>query len=220
MKKLLFLVILTVFAVSLYAQAESKPEISQPSEDLAALQLANNLARYGYDTESASALIGAAEIMAQVQTQALGAEGTHSEARPEQAAQEFDAAKLIADARRFAGNDQAMIAWATQVERALNTRTRGAVGGPREGWDIVGPGGTVTFNISFRANELAEVLVLGDGSTILDIFVYDNNGNLITRTDVYTSDAYTSWVPRWTGAFSIVVRNWGNRRNVFEIYTN
>ena len=221
MKKMPILALLLVMAVSLFAQAENKPEITQPSEALAALQLANNLARFGYATESASALIGAAEIMVQVQTQALAAQAERSGTGQAPAAeQEYNPATLLADGKRLAGNDRTLIAWADEVLRVMNTRTRGAVGGPRAGWDVIRNREDITFRIEFRANQLAEVLVVGDGSTILDIFIYDRNGNLVTRTDVYTSDAYIAWRPSYTGIYQVVVRNWGTRNNIFEIFTN
>ena len=221
MRKMLVLVLAAALAVSAFGQADSKPDISQPSEDMAALQVANSLARYGYGVDSASALIGAAEILAQVRTQPLGAQAVRSQTGTAAgAAQEFNPATLLADARRLARNDSTMTAWANTVERLLNTQTRGAVSGPRSGWDVVRGREEITYRLEFRGNQLAEVLVLGDGSSLLDIFIYDRNGNLVTRTDVYTSDAYATWRPNYTGVYQVVVRNWGTRNNIYEIYTN
>jgi hypothetical protein len=68
MKKNLMVVMVFLLETTLFAQAQpkvrNKPEsTSQPSNDLSALQTANNLAKYRYSTRSASALICAAEIL-------------------------------------------------------------------------------------------------------------------------------------------------------------
>jgi len=220
MKKMSLLAIFIAITVSLFAQTATK-EARAPSDDFTALQTANNLARYGYSVRSASALIGAAEILAQIQTQPLGAQGQHSEAGAAQVnTPEYTPANLISDAKKFAGNDKTMLDWAAEVEKSLNTKTRGAAGGPKEGRDVASGQGTVTYRIAFRANEWAEIYVSGNGASILDIFVYDENGNLIESSDVNTYDAYVSWIPKWTGSYSVVVKNWGNAANRFVLVTN
>ncbi|MDR0474998.1 MAG: hypothetical protein LBH43_15155 [Treponema sp.] len=220
MKKIsLLLVIFAIISVSLFAQTEKNPEIKPVSGDIEALQIANTLARYGYTAKSPSALIGAAEILVRIKTQAIGDPKERSQTATA-TTPEFTPANLLADARKMAGRDRTMTAWADDVDKLLKAGTRGAAGGPKVGRDIAPPGGTVTFTVVFRANELAEVLLVGDGSTILDIFIYDPNGNLVVYTDVSTYDAYLNWVPRVTGSFDIVVKNWGNRSNRFQINTN
>ena len=223
MKKILLTtVILAAFTVSLFAQADAnKTEIGQSSEDLTALQVANDLARYGYSVESSSALIGAAEIYSQVRTQPLGVQPERSQgALATPAAREFDPAALLRDARRFAGSDTTMLTWASEVERALNTQTRGAVGGPKYDWDVIRGREEITYRIDFRANQIAEAVVLGDGSTYLDIYVYDRNWNLVVYTDVYTSGARALWVPSYTGVYHVRIVNWGTRNNLYEFFTN
>lgn len=223
MKKMSLLVLFTAIAVSLFAQAQTgTKDAKAPSDDFTSLQTANSLARYGYSVQSASALICAAEILAQIKTQPLGSKGQSSQKGTEQVnTPEYTPANLLKDAKKFAGNDKTMLAWAADVEKSLNnTKTRGAAGGPKEGREVAYGQGTVTFNIAFRANEWAEVYVSGSGSSILDIFIYDNNGNLVARTDVNTYDAYVSWVPRWTGSYQVVVRNLGNASNRFQLFTN
>jgi len=220
MKKMSLLAVLTIITVALFAQTGSK-DARTPSDDFTALQTANSLARYGYSVQSASALIGAAEILAQIKTQPLGAQGQHSEAGTARVnTPEYTPANLISDAKKFAGNDKTMLDWAAEVEKSLNTRTRGAAGGPKEGRDIAYGQGTVTYRVAFRANEWAEIYVSGNGASILDIFVYDENGNLVENSDVNTYDAYVSWIPKWTGSYSIVVKNWGNAANRFVLVTN
>jgi len=220
MKKISLLVFFTVIGFSLFAQTENKPASEPLSDDLLALQTANTLARYGYSVQSASALIGAAEILAQIQTQALGAQGEQQAGSGSVDTPEFTPAALLADARRIAGRDNTMIAWADEVQRSLNTRTRGVVGGPRSGTDIVYGRNSISYQLGFVAGQRAEVIVSGNGASDLDLYVYDSNGNLIAYDEGYTDDAFASWVPAWTGSFTIVVKNCGNVANRFVIYTN
>ncbi|MDR0474996.1 MAG: hypothetical protein LBH43_15145 [Treponema sp.] len=220
MKKISLLwVVFSIISISLFAQAEKDPAVKPISYIIEALLTANSLARYGYDTYSPSALIGAAEILARTKTQVLGDPKERSQTATA-TTPEFTPANLLADARKMAGRDNIMIAWADEVGKLLRISPTGAAGGPKVGRDIVSPGGTVTFNAAFRRNELAEVLVAGDGTAILDIFVYDQNGSLIVNSDVNTYDAYVNWVPEWTGSFDIVVKNRGSVSSRFQICIN
>ena len=78
MKKILFFSIIALGAVMVScnkpAQAtEEKAEITKPaSQEISAIRTANDLAKYGYEVESASALIEAANILASVPTHSLG----------------------------------------------------------------------------------------------------------------------------------------------------
>jgi hypothetical protein len=205
--------------------AAEKPDGSGAvSADLEALKTAHNLAKYGYRTESPSALITAAEMLAQVQTQPLGAEAEVSEAASDEGVKEekpeFTPVNLLADARKFAAGDTALLAWADDVEAIASVATRGAVGGARYQVDRVRAGATNTYKLAFRNDGIAEIVVAGDGDTDLDLYVYDSNGVLIGYDEDYSDDCYVSWWPKWTGAFTIVVKNYGGVYNEFEILTN
>jgi hypothetical protein len=121
MKKVFVFVLLCGLCFSAFAQTD-KPETSQPvSPTLTAIRTANNLAKYGYANRSASALIGAAEILAKTPTQALEA-GVEKDATVENAGTktdrpEFSPANLLADAKKWAARDANLLAWAGQVEQ-------------------------------------------------------------------------------------------------------
>jgi hypothetical protein len=226
MKKICIMAILLGCGAVLFAQqTPDKPASSQQaSPEITALQLAASLAKYGYSTYSASALIEAAEILASVPTQALGASGTSdstaktgtkSGAKPE-----FTPANLLADAKKYAAGDAGMIAWADKVQRSLGAKTRGAAGGPRYQIDAVSAKSSRSYQLNFTAGKLAEVAVSGDGDTDIDLYVYDQSGNLIGISEDYSDDCYVSWVPKWTGAYTIKVVNRGGVYNRFEIATN
>jgi hypothetical protein len=224
MKKAFVFMVLCGICVSLSAQSGDKPASSQPvSPALSAIQTANSLAKYGYSVFSASALIGAAEILVRNQTRSLDASPTAEAAGAGGGAKtvkpEFTPLNLLADAKRYASMDSTMLAWADAVEKSIAT-TRGSAGGPKQGVFSVNARGTDRFSIAFTARSLAEVLVSGDGDTDLDLYVYDSNNNLIASSEDYSDDCYVSWVPAWTGTFIIKVVNRGGVYNRYAILTN
>ena len=64
------------------------------------------------------------------------------------------------------------------------------------------------------------VTVIGDGDTDLDLYVYDENGNLIDKDVDYSDDCVVSFVPKWTGVFTIKIMNRGNVYNNYIMRTN
>lgn len=227
MKKLLVLVLMCVFCVSVFAQVTEtgdKPE-SNASPAMDALQTAYALAKYGYSNQSASALIGAAEIIAQTETQALANKGTQKgqtkDAVKKNEKPEFTPANLLAAGKRLAAGDATMLAWAAQVEAIIKgSSTRGAVGGPRYQVDKIGANGTFIYQLAFRGNELAEILVCGDGDTDLDLYVYNQAGQLIAWDERYGDDCYVAFIPYRQETFTIMVKNRGRVWNRYQIATN
>ena len=73
------------------------------------------------------------------------------------------------------------------------------------------------FTLNFRGGEQAVVAIEGDGDTDLDLYVYDENGNLIVSDTGSSDSCRVYFTPRWTGAFRIVVVNRGYVHNVYEI---
>ena len=63
-------------------------------------------------------------------------------------------------------------------------------------------------------------MVVGDGDTDLDLYIYDQNGNQIASDTDYTDQCVCRWVPSWTGAFTIRIVNRGAVYNEFAIATN
>jgi hypothetical protein len=226
MKKVFVIVMICVLCAPLFTQERDKTSGSgTPSPEITALQTAYNLAKYGYSNYSASALIGAAEILVKIQTQPLGAKpdkgqgGATSGTKAEPP--EFTPVKLLADAKRFAAGDATMLAWADKVEKSLAaSSTRGAAGGPKQGLETVAALGRVSYIIPFTAGQLAQVYVSGDGTTDLDLFIYDSNGNLVTYDDDYGDECLARWIPARTGQFTIVVKNLGRVWNRYYIMTN
>ena len=232
MKKVFFfsVIALSALMVSCNKPAQSneqKEEIAaQASPEVSALRTAMDLAKYGYEVESASALIEAANILASVPTQALeaeieqGAENPNEGAKAEKA--QITPAQLLADARNLT-EDATVLAMADKVAAKLDAAaegTRGAVGGAKYAYGSVAAHSYTYYNQKFWADEIAEIVVSGDGDTDLDLYVYDENGNLITSDTDYTDDCYVRFCPRWTGLFRIKIVNRGGVYNRYAIVTN
>lgn len=222
MKKI-FLTLALIAAAQLSFAQEKSSEASQPaSEQMVQLRLASDLAKYGYETYSASALIEAARILAAVPTRELTPESFtqgEGETGNKDGKVEFSVEQLLTDARDYADGDATLLALADQV-KVDNGTSRGRVGGAATHSDCVRANSTDTYTIRFIAGEEAEVAVIGDGDTDLDLYIYDSNGNLIEKDDDYTDRCYCSWTPKWTGSFSIKIMNRGGVCNYYTLYTN
>lgn len=224
MKKFYLIACLCGLTFAAFAQ-EEKPESNKAaSPEMTALQTAAGLAKYGYANYSATALVEAAKIFSETQTQPMGIEAERGKTQtiePKDNVVSFDPAQLLADAKRFAGKDKVVLAYVKQVEKSLSSGpTRGAVGGPKGQYDRVYGKDVNSYQVKFWASELAEVCVSGDGDTDLDLYVYDANGNLIGSDTDYTDECVVRWVPAWTGTFIIKVVNRGALYNNFAIWTN
>lgn len=232
MKKVMFFSIIAISAMMLScnkqpAQTEEKEVISaEASQPLAALRTATDLAKYGYEAESATALIEAANIIASTPVSSLEAETENGTENPNENEKtekvQFAPAQLLADARTLT-QDANALALADKVEAKLsaqNDTARGAVNGPKYDYGTVYANSYVYYDIRFRAHEVAEVAVSGDGDTDLDLYVYDENGNLITSDTDYTDDCYVRFTPRWTGLFRLKIVNRGGVYNNYVLVTN
>ena len=97
----------------------------------------------------------------------------------------------------------------------------GAVRGPQVGYgERVNANATTYYYVEFSRGRLAEVFVVGDGDTDLDLYIYDENGNLIDSDIDLTDVCLCEWYPEWTGTFRIEVINLGNVYNIFDLETN
>lgn len=230
MKRSIFVLVLLGVFCTLQAQEQLKqvePKVEskkKPSDALETLQLATQLANYGYKTFSATALIEAAKIMSSVKTQDFKYEAlTQGIATKDQAKKQikdgYDLASILAGAKKFADGDPKLMAAISEIEKA-NQASRGRVGGPGEIYGQVGALTYELYTVNFIEGQLAEIAVVGDNDTDLDVYVLDSNANLISRDDDYTDRCYVSWVPRWTGKYYIKIINRGNVYNSYHLLTN
>jgi len=224
MKKTFLLLVAMGFFLVANAQDTKTPSTEKPSEELENLQLANQLAKYGYKTYSATALIEAAKIMSSVNTQELKYESykqdsitTNQTTKPSK--EGYDLESVLAAAKKFAAGNKELLSSIAEIEKA-NQATRGRVGGPGEKYSHVFGNSSDSYDISFIKGALAEIVVIGDGDTDLDLIIYDSNGNLIVQDIDHTDRCYVSWVPSWTGRYTIKIVNQGPILNNYLLMTN
>ena len=82
--------------------------------------------------------------------------------------------------------------------------------------DRVLPNYTDTWTLRCYGDEITQVTINGDGSTDLDLYVYDENGNLICKDEGYSDDCVASFRPFWTQTMTIKVVNRGGRTNRYS----
>lgn len=227
MKKLLVCFAILVYGTCMFAQVSNETKIDKVvtgSDEIKNVKLGYQLANYGYENDSATALLQAAEILAQVKMQPLEStgnkNGTDSEVKPE-IETSFSVEKLIADAKELGKKDKNIQAWAKELEKTTKTSTRGAVGGAK--WDdgfVYGNNGYTYYDVFFRAGELAEITVASYNNADLDLYVYDQNGNLIVYDELNYTDCYVYFTPKWTGNFTLYVWNRSGWNSNFRLTTN
>lgn len=113
-----------------------------------------------------------------------------------------------------------MLARSAAAQPSGQPAEMGATGGGIQTTRTVDAFTTNSYTIHFLGGRLAEVVVIGDGDTDLDVYVYDENGHLIAQDLGMTDNCYVSWTPRWSGTFTVKVRNRGGVYNRFLLLTN
>lgn len=227
MKKMLIVFVNLLFlGIMVFGQVGPKgvKDVVIENSDIKTLQLAYELADYGYSNESASALLQAAEILAQIPKQPAKVTAKQEGKKGKDAnvaKKNFIPNELVKDARKFAGKDKTMLAWADDIEKALKTVTRGASGGALYSASFAyANGGTTYYDWYFDGGRPAEVAVHSMDGADLDLYVYDENGNLIVYDERATEGAYCSFFPKWTGTFRVIIKNNAKYNATFEVYTN
>ncbi|MDX1948011.1 MAG: hypothetical protein SFU86_21610 [Pirellulaceae bacterium] len=77
--------------------------------------------------------------------------------------------------------------------------------------------GTRDFDIVLHGGEVTVFTLSGDGDSDLDLYIYDENGNLIGSDTGYSDEARVAIRPYWTGHFTIRVVNRGGILNNFRV---
>jgi hypothetical protein len=205
-----------------------KGKVTPSAKGASDLFVAQSLVQYGRKNGSPMALITAAQMFGKISPGALKEKPTRGAAKgtsdkdPKVTEADTDARALLAEAVRMAKGKEgadAIMAAAKAVGRELED-SRGATGGPKRAVDVVKARDTDSYTVSFNAGETAVVTLVGDGSTDLDLYVYDEHNNLIRSDTGPTDRAMVSWVPRWTGLFKIQVVNRGFIANKYVLITN
>jgi hypothetical protein len=216
-----------LLATPLFGQeSEKEKRTADLSPALESITLAKQLALQGYESENPLYLINAAQLLIDNPTQELIFEESKESGAKESTTKtelmvSFEASALLEDAKLFAKGNSTFLMLIDEMESKLSaTSSRGSTGGPSAITRIVEGDDINMYEVNFIKGELAEVLVVGDGDTDLDLFVFDSLENLIEKDDDYTDRCYVSWVPKWTGKYVIVVKNLGPVYNKFTLAVN
>ncbi len=206
------------FADAIVNATDDKPLGAEAMEGIHELTLAQQLAIYGVENDDAMSLIVAASIMdryllsdSEVQAREVNGEPTDV---PMVISSVDD---MLLAARDLAGDRQDLIALIEDVEAG---GSRGSMYGEGAYEDWIGPFGTAAYDEAFYGGDRAIVVLNGWDDTDLDLYVYDEYGNLICESISYTSSEYCEWTPRWAGSFTIMVSNNDGAQNSFSLWTN
>ncbi|MEO1091709.1 MAG: hypothetical protein AAFX81_13820 [Pseudomonadota bacterium] len=204
---LLFAILLASAAPALAADGPNqldKPAVATPS--LAGLRDAQELRLLALEHEDPYMMLAAVQLMA------IYGDGAGDGPAP------IDTA--VAELTELAADQPALI------ERGLDLaamRARGRTVGAGMARGVVPAEDEVAFfsaETEFVERQAAELVLRGSGRTDLDLFVFDELGNEICRSEGVTANEYCAWTPRWTGAFRIVIKNLGQAESGFELLTN
>ena len=69
------------------------------------------------------------------------------------------------------------------------------------------------FAVKFNAGQEAAIYVKGDGDTDLDLYIFDENANLMGKDEDDTDECLVRFHPRESGKFVVVVVNRGRVYN-------
>lgn len=136
----------------------------------------------------------------------------------------LDVVQIINDAIVMAENDSSVLMVVKKIQEQIKSSqeavSKGRVGGPTYATRTVYGGSTYTDYIYFSGETLAEVAVIGDGDTDLDLYLYDTNGNLIDYDIRYGDGCYVACIPYYTQLMTVVVKNLGWLYNNYILITN
>lgn len=218
MKKLVLFTALLCLSLSALAQdysiEENKETTKQIPMKVDNIRLIYSLSHYGYKNENAISLITAAQILKQKKYKLP----------------DVNADKLLEDAKQFANGDRTVLAMIKKIKKDAKPKktdpindiiiNHGAVGEEKYSLDMIKAYATDTYKINFKENQKAVVQIKGVGLTDLDLYIYDSNGNLITSDTAESDDCECTWIPVWTGEFTIRIKNSGGMYNLYFMQTN
>lgn len=207
--------------------SEEKGEDTPEAQNIVNLNLAYNLAEYGRETEDPQMLISAAKIIMETPVESLSLEKTTEEDSEVEVVEEaktseerdISASALLTEARELANNDPTIVALIDEVENSTVT-SRGKVCAPIRHVGTVRAGATDVYSIVFEGGRIARIGVDGDNDTDLDCYLYDENGNAVRRDADYSDTCLLQWTPRWTGKYTLRIKNRGRVYNRYYLLTN
>jgi hypothetical protein len=229
---------LAVGLIATPAYAQKGPNADEnaavvPHSNVQQLVLAHQLYAYGVKDEDPMLVIAAARLMSQISTKDVKSESENSpepgdgakksaakSSSGDEKASPPNLKAMIAKGRELAGDQKALQAMLDDVE---GTKSKATTSGGGRSHKYLPPRTRAKYfggRLTYRGGQRAEVGVAGNGATNLDLYVYDQNGNLICKSTRGWDREFCAWYPRWTGPFKVHVLNRGRRGNNYVIYWN
>lgn len=223
--KLMLLTVLACAAISSSFAATKAPNVDAsktaltPAATAAAgavslVATAHALVRYGDANKDPMALITAAKILNEVGKKESNAKRTAGTPGTKTGVDRYSPAAILERAKVLATGRADLLALADDV-----STNRGRDRGPGQTDTVVSALATDTFRMVFTGGELARVVVSGDGDSDLDLYITDENGADICKDLGPTDDMVCTFRPRWTGPFTVRVKNLG-MANRYQMYVN
>lgn len=190
-----------------------KGKITPTAQAVLDLSLAARLADYGRRAKRPMALITAAQIvkhaphpkkkLKQISDDNLPPSDDVSSTFESR----YDPDKLLAEAKSMssAQGNGALASLAGKEGKIVCQR--GRLDGATAFDERIAAEDTVTYEISFRADEYAAVTVIGDGNCSLELLVFDEHEILIARDHGDLGHCVVSFTPMRTGKFFIKIYN-------------
>lgn len=94
----------------------------------------------------------------------------------------------------------------------------GREGGPGRVVETVLRDRTDQYSMVFRGGEVARIAAIGDGD--IDLYIYDENGNEVAHDNDDDGNPVVTWAPRWTGKFTVRVKNAARYAVDYVLVTN
>jgi hypothetical protein len=220
---------LLFFTITLSAQV-IKVEDTEQYEGLKFVSIAHQLAVYGYSVQDPLYLITAAQTLVEYPVKgALLPDSivlNHAENSPSKAGGkeiQLDPYVLLNDAASMATGDTlilAMIDRTREKAKSMEGVPRGRKFSPLIQEYVLDSDGKVKLWTTFMGKEIAEVFVTGNGSTVIDLYLYDQSGHLIASDIKNIENCYISFTPPDTKQYSIEIRNNGKSANRCLLMTN
>lgn len=229
-RSLLLLFLILFINVEVSAQKDRKPADEPQYEALKMVSVAHQLARMGYTLQDPLFLIAAAQTLGEYPVKGdLTPDSIIFNRSQEKSFQagakdiELDPYELLGDAVKMAGSDSLVVAMAERTRLQVKEKEglpRGRKFSPLVQEYLIESEGSVKIWATFVGSEVAEVFVMGNGNTLMDLFLYDSRGRLIASDLKNIDNCYVKVTPSSTVQYRIEVRNSGNKENHCLLMTN
>lgn len=124
---------------------------------------------------------------------------------------------LFAEARTMARGNRDLT---RRIDSAAAQQSRGLTIGPQVYSREISANSYIWWNLEVRGGQVWSIAALGDGSSDVDIIIYDRFGVEVCRDFEVHTHALCSIIPEFTNEYRVEVINYGNLRTRATIVSN